>query len=63
MIRWGKLVLFAALVACVSAASAIGFTGLHVFGDSLSDSGNIALISVLGWHPSDLSRPCWRRRC
>ena len=51
MPRLRQFVVAAALAACSSAASA-AFGGLFVFGDSLSDSGNIAL--AIGANPAQV---------
>jgi len=51
MSRLRQLVVAASLAACSHAASA-GFAGLYVFGDSLSDSGNIAL--AIGADPAQV---------
>ncbi len=52
MLRLKQSLATAALAACVSAASAAGPAGIFIFGDSLSDSGNDAL--VIGANPGQV---------
>ncbi len=48
----GKLVVAAILTGFTNSASAHNFSGLYIFGDSLSDSGNIAL--AIGSDPNQI---------
>ena len=52
MLRFKQLLTTAALALCASVACASGYSGVYIFGDSLSDSGNDAL--AIGADPNQV---------